>query len=174
MGARLSNFVHYFQKHSSCSYRTVQSKWKLSAIIAVSCKFWSLTSQTVVARFWPLGTLLLAFWVPLSAFHVVTLDITCHCTYIALRHVSLRSTINCTVAVYIRVALMRSSRLKRTVDNQLHVVNAIKDRLTSSWLLLATFAVMDKFLSGYRRKDRGNEAGSNKKQRGWFKQINGM
>jgi hypothetical protein len=70
------------------------------------------------------------------------------------------------VAVYIRVALMRSSRLKRTVDNQLHVVNAIKDRLTSSWLLLATFAVMDKFLSGYRRKDRGNEAGSNKKQRG--------
>jgi hypothetical protein len=34
--------------------------------------------------------------------------------------------------------------------------------------------VMDKFLSGYRRKDRGNEAGSNKKQRGWFKQINGM
>jgi hypothetical protein len=48
------------------------------------------------------------------------------------------------------------------VGNALNVISVIKFRCTFNFLLLATLAVMDKFLSGYKRKDRDNEAGSNK------------
>jgi len=38
----------------------------------------------------------------------------------------------------------------------------MKFRCTLNSLLLTILAVMDKFLSGYKRKDRNNEAGSSK------------
>jgi hypothetical protein len=42
----------------------------------------------------------------------------------------------------------------------LNVTNVIKFRCTLNFLLVATLAVMDKFLSDYKGKDRDNAAGS--------------
>jgi len=38
------------------------------------------------------------------------------------------------------------------------VVNVVKFKCTLKFLLLATLAVTEKFLSDYKRKDRDNEA----------------
>jgi hypothetical protein len=51
---------------------------------------------------------------------------------------------------------------KKFFDNELNVVNVIKFRGALNVLLLATLAMIGTFLSGYKKEDRDNEAGSNK------------
>jgi hypothetical protein len=64
----------------------------------------------------------------------------------------------------VRMHGLVESVLDYCVQNLLYAVNVRLVRCTCAlnFLLLATLAVMGKVFSGYRRKDRGNESGSNR------------
>jgi hypothetical protein len=53
-----------------------------------------------------------------------------------------------------------SYRVQKIFGDLLNVVNMVRFRCVSNLLLLATLPAVDKFLSGYKRKDRGNKVGS--------------
>jgi hypothetical protein len=62
------------------------------------------------------------------------------------------------VTIYCYVGLVLNSRIQNHFSNLLNVVNVIRFWFTLNILLLATFAVMEIFMSGYMRQDRYDKA----------------
>jgi hypothetical protein len=83
-----------------------------------------------------------------------------HCTYICNPPISLYPII--ILSQYTAMLVLYKFSRKNIFVNLLNVANAIKLRCTLNFLLLVTLTMIDKFLSGYRRKGRDIEAGSSK------------
>jgi len=66
------------------------------------------------------------------------------------------------IAIRCSVGSVFNSRAHYHLGNMLNVVNVKQFRCTLNFIQLATLAVMDTFLSGYKRKDRDNKDSSNK------------